>query len=367
MKRCLFYPLIISAVVIAGCTLSAPQPQADNLDEIVAATMAAVETLEALVPDDTPVPTATDQESILPTATATPDVSPTPMSDAEQIKAALIEVLDVAIDPATITVSEIEDDLARGGVTGGYFIAAKESGSWVIVHDGQTNPSCAVIEPYDFPIDWVPECIDQNGDVVQRSEPEAPPEIADLGAPTWTDAMDSQGRWYLVSTENTLFAIEDGALVMTALEPGFDEWGVAAGADQTDFYLEVTAETGSQCSGLDRYGVIFRVPDPSRGYVFQLSCDGRFRLYLWDGSEYTGIQNWKLADAVNSGPEKENRMGVMVVGQDVSLYANDQLLGEYTIEEYDQGRFGLVVGASDTDNFEVRVDEVRFWNNPGGS
>jgi hypothetical protein len=362
MKKYLFAALILVVILLAGCTLPAPQQEEENIDAIVAATLAAVDTLEALAPEATAVPTATSEEPEPPTSTPTAEVSPTPMSDAEQIKAALIEHLEVDIDPASITVSEIENDLARGGVPGGYFIAAKESGNWVIVHDGQTNPSCAVIEPYDFPIDWVPECMDQNGDLVQRSEPEAPPELADLGGPTWTDSMESRGRWYLVSTENTLFTIDDGALVMTALEPGFDEWGVAAGADLTNFYLEVTAKTGSQCDGLDRYGVIFRSPDPSRGYVFQVSCDGRFRLYLWDGSEYTGIQNWKLNDAINSGSDEENRVGVMVVGEDVSLYANDELLGEYTIEAYDEGRFGLVVGASETDNFEVRVETVRFWD-----
>jgi hypothetical protein len=308
--------------------------------------------------------TATPSFAEEPTSTPTPEISPTPMSDAEQIKAALIEHLDVVVDPATINVEEIDGDLARGGLPGGYFIAAKTSGSWKIIFDGNGTPPCAVIEPYDFPVAWVPLCTDQNGNGVVRSEPDQPPEIADLGAPTWTDSMDSRGRWYLVSTENTVFTIESGALVMKALKPGFDEWGVAAGADQVDFYMEVTMRTGDKCVELDRYGIIFRVPDPSRGYVFQLSCDGRFRLYLWDGSEYTGLQNWRLDDAIKTGPDKENRMGVMAIGEAVSLYVNDQLLGEYTIDKYDQGRFGLVIGASETDNFEVRVETVRFWDLP---
>lgn len=355
---------LILLLALAGCTLTAPAPEQDNLDQIVAATLAAVDTIEAELPTTTPVPTETQPAPELPTSTPTSEASPTPMSNAEQIKAALIDHLDVAIDPATITVSEIRDDLARGGLPGGYFIAAKVSDHWEIIFDGNGTPPCAVIDPYDFPIEWVPECMDENGNGVVRSEPDQAPEIADLGSPTWTDAMDSRGRWYLVSTDNTLFTIENGALVMTALEPGFDEWGVAAGADQADFYIEVTARTGDQCSGLDRYGVIFRSPDPSRGYVFQLSCDGRFRLYLWDGSEYTGIQNWLADDAIETGPDRENKLGVMVVGEDVSLYANNQQLGKYIIEEYDQGRFGLVVGASETDNFEVHVEMVRFWDLP---
>jgi hypothetical protein len=363
MRKHIFATLLICMTLIAtGCTRGAQEQE--NLDAIVAATLAAIDTLEAIAPPETQVPTATQAVPEQPTSTPTPELSPTPMSDAEQIRAAMLEHLEVEVDPSAITVSEIENELARGGVPGGYFIAAKVSDRWEIIFDGNGTPPCAVINPYDFPIDWVPECIDQNGNGVVRSEPDQAPEIADLGTPTWTDSMDSRGRWYLVSTENTLFTIEDGALVMKALEPGFDEWGVAAGADQADFYMEVTMQTGDKCTELDRYGIIFRVPDPSRGYVFQISCDGRFRLYLWDGSEYTGLQNWRANDAIKSGPDKENRMGVMAVGEEVSLYVNDQLLGEYTIDKYDQGRFGLVIGASKTDNFEVQVEMVRFWDLP---
>jgi hypothetical protein len=108
--------------------------------------------------------------------------------------------------------------------------------------------------------------------------------------------------------------------------------------------------------------VIFRVPDPSQGVIFTFSCDGRYRLYEWDGEKYTGIQEWHADSSIISGPDEVNRQGVMVVGDQVKLYANDRLLGEYTIDDYPQGRFGLVVGSSDTDNFKVMIDSVSFWN-----
>jgi hypothetical protein len=67
-------------------------------------------------------------------------------------------------------------------------------------------------------------------------------------------------------------------------------------------------------------------------------------------------------DAILVGPNKENRMGVMVVGDEVKLFANDQLLDTYTIDDYPEGRFGLVIGSDDTDNLNATVDTVRFWN-----
>jgi hypothetical protein len=167
----------------------------------------------------------------------------------------------------------------------------------------------------------------------------------------------------MLSTANVTFTIEDGSLVMEVQEGGgYDEWGLAAGADITDFYLEITARMGDQCSGIDRYGLIFRAPDPSQGYIFEFSCDGRFRLYKWDGETYTGIQGWKSSALILSGPDQENRLGVMTDGSEVKLFANGKLLGEYSIEDYPEGRFGLVVGSTNTDNFKVMVDSASFWD-----
>lgn len=356
--------VIVYALILTGCV---PPVSEDNLDAIVAATLAAIEATEAIPPEDTPVPTATEpvtEEPPTPTPTHTKE--PAAMSDAELIKAALIEYVDVDMDESTITVSEIEGKLARGGMQGAYFIAAKEAANWIILYAGQATPHCNLINPYAFPTDWVPECLAPDDSLVVRSEPEVHPDLASLGSPTWTDTMDSRGRWFLLSTDNTKFTIEGGYLVMNALEAGgYDEWGVAAGNDQIDFYLELTVKTGGHCGGLDRYGVIFRVPDPSEGYIFEFSCNGRFRLYEWDGENYTGLQNWKLDAAILAGPDKENRQGVMVVGDLVKLYANDQFLGEYTLEHYPEGRFGLVVGSTETDNLKVLIDKVKFWNLTG--
>ena len=359
------YVTILSLVLLLGLTGCSQPVDESALNTAVAATLVAIEVTEPVQPIDTSVPTATEAVTAEPTEPQPTETqaSPTPMSDAEAIKAALIEYLNSPADPASVTVSEIQGKLARGGLQGAYFVAAKEGQTWLIIYAGQATPDCDLINPYAFPTAWIPECLSPNGTLVVRSEPDVHPDLASLGPPTWRDTMDSRGRWYLVNTSNTIFTIEGGKLVMNALEAGsYDEWGVAAGNDQTDFYLEITAKTGSQCSGLDRYGMIVRVPDPTQGIVFEFSCDGRFRLYEWDGETYTGLQGWKANSAILAGPDKENRQGVMVVGDKVKLFANDKLLGEYTIEDYPQGRFGLVVGSSDTDNFKVLIDSASFWN-----
>ena len=352
--------LLVLLLTLAGCDTPADE---NAISTSVAATLVSMDETETEEPVVLIPPTITpevveDPTSPPPTATPTPG----PVTDEEAIKAAMNEYLDSPVDESTITVSEITGDLARGGLQGAYFIAAKDGGVWIIVYAGQATPYCHIINPYGFPIAWVPECLAEDDSLVQRSEPDVDAEIASLGSPTWTDSMDSAGRWYLLSTSNVTFTLKDGSLVMEVQEGGgHDDSWVAAGA-VTDLYLEITARMGDQCSGIDRYGLIFRSPDPTQGYIFEFSCDGRFQLYKWDGEGYTGIQSWKSSALILSGPNKENRLGVMTDGSEVKLYANGKLLGEYTIDSYPEGRFGLVVGSTNTDNFKVMVDSASFWD-----
>ena len=48
------------------------------------------------------------------------------------------------------------------------FLAAQDEGEWVIVYDGQAMPPCRDIEAYQFPIDMVPECLDESDSLVVR-------------------------------------------------------------------------------------------------------------------------------------------------------------------------------------------------------
>jgi hypothetical protein len=47
------------------------------------------------------------------------------------------------------------------GNSGGFLAARNESGEWVLVFDGNGTVSCTEIEPYDFPLEMVSECFDE--------------------------------------------------------------------------------------------------------------------------------------------------------------------------------------------------------------
>jgi hypothetical protein len=183
-----------------------------------------------------------------------------------------------------------------------------------------------------------------------------------LGAPTWRDTMDNDNNWYLLETANTKFTMSDGKLVMKSIRPGGgEEWGLSNRPSMKDYYLQATFITGSTCSGLDRYGLLGRAPDPNKGYVFEFSCDGHYRLYTWDGTTYSALQEWLTASSILSGANQTNVLGLWMKGTTLRLYANGHMIAEFTDSTYDEGQFGLVIGSVNTENFTVSVDLVEYW------
>jgi hypothetical protein len=184
-----------------------------------------------------------------------------------------------------------------------------------------------------------------------------------LGPATWTDDMNNDNNWYMLSTDNVQWSQGDGKLVMTAKSPsGGDEWGISNLGSLNDYYLQGTFITGNTCSGLDRYGLLGRAPDPSKGYVLEFSCDGHYRLYIWDGKNYNALQEWKASSSLKTGPNQTNDMGLWMKGNTLRIYANGFKLAEFTDNTFNHGQFGLVIGSAETNNLTIYVDQVAYWD-----
>ncbi len=97
------------------------------------------------------------------------------VDETEAIKEAIYELVGSDATKVNVTISENTGSHATGGVVdwgsevgGGYWIAVKTGGEWVGVYAGQSQPTCSQIDPYNFPIDMVPECLDGLGKVITR-------------------------------------------------------------------------------------------------------------------------------------------------------------------------------------------------------
>jgi hypothetical protein len=185
----------------------------------------------------------------------------------------------------------------------------------------------------------------------------------DLGEPAFQETFDSGTSFLEYTDEHVRFEVKSGFLEATGIKAdGWHGWTLSAGVLK-DAYLEISAKTG-ECSGLDRYGILFRAPDPNKGYFLGLSCDGRYSLRLWDGSHFTALVDWTSNPAILSGAGQTNRLGIMMEGSDLTFYVNGVMVGEKQDSTFPEGRYGLFVASSATPGFTAQFDKVEYWDLP---
>jgi hypothetical protein len=184
---------------------------------------------------------------------------------------------------------------------------------------------------------------------------------AGLGTPTFKDTFGTSSNWASGEDKYTQAVFANNSLTLTGLTTT-DGWRLAW-SNLADFYLEETVKTGT-CAGTDRYGVILRVPDlaaANAGYMYGFTCDGQYGLRKWDGTHMTTLAGWKADKAILAGSNQTNRLGILMVGSRISLYANGIHLADVTDTSYSKGGLGLFIGANKTPNFSVTVSEVDYW------
>jgi hypothetical protein len=198
------------------------------------------------------------------------------------------------------------------------------------------------------------------------SSPTPPPDdpALTLGEPTFLDTFDSTANFTVYDEASTTTEIKEGKFFFTKHEIDFygDEW-TFSWKEIEEFYLEVTTITPASCSGKDRFGLIFRSPIYSKGYLFLVACDGSYILNRFDGSDMESLIEWTFDPAINTGPNQVNRLGVKTFDNDMSLYVNGNFL--VLVEDNmftGKGFFGFVIAAADTPEFTVAFDNLRYWD-----
>ena len=127
----------------------------------------------------TSLPTSAPSPTLSPLVS--PAVSPSPVltltptvDEISLIKQAVFAKTGLDATRAEVTITQNTGQHAKGNIRefeavgGGYWLAAKTDSGWIEVYDGQANPTCSQISPYNFPKTMIPECLDSTGRVVTR-------------------------------------------------------------------------------------------------------------------------------------------------------------------------------------------------------
>lgn len=210
----------------------------------------------------------------------------------------------------------------------------------------------------------------------EEPEPEPEPTVESddpaiyLGEADWIDEMETAEYWPTGVDEFTSAAFENGTLKLTALSET-NGWRIASTPVLGNAYIEADVKMGT-CKDTDGYGFIFRVPESSgynRGYLFGITCDGRYSMRKWDGlAGESGAMSWlkyyTISESINEGANQSNRIGVMALDNRFILYVNGEKVDEVSDDAYAEGFFGLYVNRDKTENLAIVVDKVSYWTDP---
>ena len=188
-----------------------------------------------------------------------------------------------------------------------------------------------------------------------------------LGSPTFDDRFNGTTNFYQYDDSSASYQIEQGQMVLIAKKANSYETWTMSWKEIEDFYLEATGTFGPACSGKDRFGMIFRAPDTSEGYIINISCDGSYRLSKYESAdeEYTVLKGWTGTPHANTGPGSTNRLGVRIQGNLIAGYVNGNKVFEVTNDTFSaEGRMGVIVAASNTPGFTAYLTRVAYWNLP---
>jgi heat shock protein HslJ/uncharacterized protein YraI len=184
-----------------------------------------------------------------------------------------------------------------------------------------------------------------------------------LGPPDGTENFDNANNWSTFDSACFKSEITGGQFVMTANGiPQTVCWEVSW-PELGNFYMDTTLRMPETCDPQDRFGLLFRAPDTNRGYMYGFNCAGQYSLTIWDGEATTTLVEPTASDSILKTPGARNSMGLLVFGEDISLYANGVFLQTVTDFTYlEPGRFGYFVRAATDKPFTVSYDQLRIWS-----
>ena len=185
-----------------------------------------------------------------------------------------------------------------------------------------------------------------------------------LGTPDWVDTMDNGNNWLTGVDAFTSVKFEGGYMKLTAVSD-LDGWRLSW-PKLTNAYLEAKFLT-TDCSGSDHYGIMFSSPYESgtdQGYLFGITCDGRYSLRKWNKPNMTTFESWTDSNTINIGDNAQNTLGVLTNDGTISLYINGVKVKEVSEGTFKTGLFGIFVGMDNVEDLTIWVDQIRYWTNP---
>jgi hypothetical protein len=181
-------------------------------------------------------------------------------------------------------------------------------------------------------------------------------------APVIDEKFDFPNKyyWYLFDTSTGEGKVENETFVLVAKEPERVEWTFGGKKFGNAYVTAKTLVPNTTCKAGDNWGLIFRMKDNANFYMFGVSCDGKYRLLKRVDGAWETIVDFADADAIADLGQR-NVLGVRAVGDQISLYVNDQFLGTVADGTFAEGVIGMYVGSRLTPDLTVTFDDIAVY------
>jgi hypothetical protein len=190
-----------------------------------------------------------------------------------------------------------------------------------------------------------------------------------LGSPFWSGGLNSGGAFGLsdpYEDPNSRIYIQNGKMILISLQAvGWKTWRLTD-RQISNYYLEAQFKTQS-CAGMDKYGLVFRANDygSGMGYYYEVTCGGLFGLLKWGTSNQSYVINQTANTNIMQGSNQTNRLGVLVKGNSIRLFANGKQIFETNDSSFQTAtKIGVFIAAVNTPGLTVEVSQIQMWNVP---
>jgi serine/threonine protein phosphatase PrpC len=218
-------------------------------------------------------------------------------------------------------------------------------------------------EEGEVPLALTPENGIEASPEPQESNPEEFIGKLKQGAPSHSDDFTDLQRWMPPKYSYVAQANPVGErLELKDIAPdGVISWSFTE-INEGNFYVELEVEMG-ECIGKDAFAIMVRVDnDKSQGYAVEFSCDGNFRVRLWESDDEPPLlQDWEASSEINQGSNSNNRVGILADDEILSIVANGKFIGSVPDSTYSSGGLSLYVNAIETPGLTAYFDNLNLW------
>ncbi len=172
-------------------------------------------------------------------------------------------------------------------------------------------------------------------------------------------AVGRTGDWHTEADEFGMTAVLSERMLIEVNAQHTIQYTTLREQTFSDFVMEVevTQLAGSLESS---FGILFRMQSTQEFYRFDITGNGHFTVdrYNADGTWTHFVEDWPLSGFLKQGFNQTNLLRVMADGEEIAVYANGELLHQFSDPGYREGNIALAGGTFGQAGLSVSFDNL---------